>query len=65
MAACWRLACCRTRELQHAYTRVLTPAAAAAACLCPVPPQVDKDTFEMLKAINMSGLPGVQLAQVR
>jgi hypothetical protein len=31
-------------------------------CLCL---QVDKDTFEMLKAINMSGLPGVQLAQVR
>lgn len=36
---------------------------------CPAPPgllnaQVDRDTLEMLKAINMAGLPGVTVAQV-
>jgi hypothetical protein len=36
--------------------------------LCPLHqtiPQVDKETFEMLKAINMAGLPGITQAAVR
>lgn len=28
-----------------------------------MPSQVDRDTLEMLKAINMGGLPGVTVAQ--
>jgi hypothetical protein len=35
-------------------------AALRAHLLPPHTPQVDKETFEMLKAINMAGLPGIK-----
>jgi len=55
-----RRTCLHTRSLH-----LLICTSAASHTLPLLPPQVDKDTMDMLRGMNMAGLPGVSVQQVR